>query len=1297
MPDSRLEKLRLMDPTIGTFTASQLIADPKNVDETYLEHAETHMSLGDMSDCVSKLIHAVIVNKHVAIGAVTGEYGYGKTSSEIHLWQQCEKRNIIAIPPFEWHKLQDIVDVTRAWICYKIISIQPGLVKGIEAIYNKYRAQSIEEFAEREDVPVSRVKEWVEQGTIRLDCNSEKVVEFLSEVNLFIEGIKGWYGPVVFTDELQVTMSEYNKRHLSRDAFMEDLFGLLNPLLNRKGSYGIIIGLPLNTETLITSARPDIIQRLQNSGLFIRPNNMFTRDFPINLWHKFADTFNFKEIASKIMPDDTLDSLGQIAFRNDLGAGPRTVIQAMKRAIEHYDKESTELTPIDLINLYLENKIAFDASGKLITVVNEVLQSNAVKTREKADQAIKLMAAFPLGCPESYFTNYQLSTTKEEITKEIFFEYLYKFPEGISLRKLAQTPRPAEPRFIELTKEFIQTYSESERDIDAAIKAFTEIIILEQLLSGANRRGDQIDGWTQDPQNKSVFIGTFDKAYPERRVSFIAAKEKDDLLSQNEEFGIGFLLMPNCDYSLPGKVEIFADKTTSAIIGLNLLCRAATPLRLPYFEDLGYPIDKITPAFMLSLLDYLQVKGELIPEDEKTIQVPTFKRTLTTSIIEMLFTSDLLTNSEIEGLNKVGIHLPREVAIRLFKSRYPDYVTLITTGRWEGGYAQLKSVLENNKISSSIGVLRGNKHISMTQNESLALFGETKIQAIKGLMENLADCLEIDLGSRENASTTIRFKLHPAETAFMEFIRASQEKVKHGINELRAVDTLMGITFLRNLGYRDIEIAIIIGLLKTRRLVDLDEKHDCFFEVLESPDERRDYILSIIHDIQSKVDILAEIPDFEIEEINARISHLQDEVTNCSDIEALEDYQNKLVDLTNEINSFTKNWADKLISNFETIKNETDQILHATLPDGLSNSIKSDVNWVGELTACQSLLKEKYQKCLTAFKTINRQATEDQKKWGNTASNQPKSLISLYSAVKTSKSELENAKLNLSAARNYLQGFVSWDHVLNSASRVYKDALNCQSTYKNDTYKIEAEKIFERIVDNLSKKKLEALANHEVFDSQLQKLQAKVDEWLRDRREQFMNMKIEYENSLKAIGIGQFNIRAVFDPFDPETSRGNLYEEVIDKVKGRIQELEHEFNRYTRDIIFAEKVFGSDVSNPKERLTAAKESKEKISVTESNIQDQSTYAILCADIKSLSELIDQISISIKGILEKRVASAKEEVILELLREPTGTDLSTLIVERLNTDGERFSLDEFLKDVIELFKKNQIIIRIEKRR
>jgi len=562
--DPRLDKLRSMDPTIGTFTARELVGAPDFVHQTYLGHAGTYMTLGNMSDYVDTLLRWARVNKGAVMGGLSGKYGYGKTSTAIHLWQQCEQARVIAVPPFEWHRLQDIVDATWAWVRYRVGQIQPGAVVQVDRIYARYREKSIQEFADEEGIAVSKVQELLERRKVSLRCHPEDVVEFLAEVSQVLEGeALQLHGPIVFTDELQVTMARYMEAHRSRDEFMEDLFELLNPLLNRQGSFGLMLGLPLPTEALIGDIRPDILQRLQHCNLFIRPSTMYDREFPRELWRRFAEVFEFADLARQILSADTLDSLGQIAFRDDLGAGPRTVIEAMQRAIDHYDQTGQGLSPLDLMDAYLAHQIAFDAGGKLIAAVAEVLQSREVQQIPHGDRAIKLMAAFPLGCPEERFQTYGLQDAKDEVARRVYAEYLYKFPEGVSLRKLAPTERGAEPRFIELTKDFIQTYSESERDLDMAIRAFREAVIQEQLLSA--RRKDQIEGWISDPQVAGQYVGTFDRKYPERRLAVRVSRDRAALVRAVEEFGLAFWFDPACDSESPGRIERAKSRDAGAL------------------------------------------------------------------------------------------------------------------------------------------------------------------------------------------------------------------------------------------------------------------------------------------------------------------------------------------------------------------------------------------------------------------------------------------------------------------------------------------------------------------------------------------------------------------------------------------------------------------------------------------------------------------------------------------------------------------------------------------------------------
>src|SRR5690606_25030551 len=131
---------------------------------------------------------------------------------------------------------------------------------------------------------------------------------------------------------------------------------------------------------VINDQRGDLIDRMRGNTLDLRA--IYDRDFPVRLWFRFAETLDFEQIASQIVDDFTLEGLGQIASRQDLSNGPRTVINAFRRiARRALDLQSniTPYTPIDLIDDFLNNNIAFDARKTLQEATNRALSSNSVR------------------------------------------------------------------------------------------------------------------------------------------------------------------------------------------------------------------------------------------------------------------------------------------------------------------------------------------------------------------------------------------------------------------------------------------------------------------------------------------------------------------------------------------------------------------------------------------------------------------------------------------------------------------------------------------------------------------------------------------------------------------------------------------------------------------------------------------------------------------------------------------------------------------------------------------------------
>jgi hypothetical protein len=68
--------------------------------------------------------------------------------------------------------------------------------------------------------------------------------------------------------------------------------------------------------------------------------------------------------------------------------------------------------------------------------------------------------------------------------------------------------------------------------------------------------------------------------------------------------------------------------------------------------------------------------------------------------------------------------------------------------------------------------------------------------------------------------------------------------------------------------------------------------------------------------------------------------------------------------------------------------------------------------------------------------------------------NDATAIVDFYKSINALNTELKAARLEMESAKAYLQSFLAWSYVLNSASRVYKDALNCQSTYKTTLSKL---------------------------------------------------------------------------------------------------------------------------------------------------------------------------------------------------------------------------------------------------
>lgn len=108
------------EEVVPTQRAEDLIAHPDLADESYRRHVRTYVPFsreasggeGQSVTAFEKKVIRDIKDAKVVRGYITAEYGHGKTSTAIYLWERAGKENLLAVPPFQFNHLPDLARAT---------------------------------------------------------------------------------------------------------------------------------------------------------------------------------------------------------------------------------------------------------------------------------------------------------------------------------------------------------------------------------------------------------------------------------------------------------------------------------------------------------------------------------------------------------------------------------------------------------------------------------------------------------------------------------------------------------------------------------------------------------------------------------------------------------------------------------------------------------------------------------------------------------------------------------------------------------------------------------------------------------------------------------------------------------------------------------------------------------------------------------------------------------------------------------------------------------------------------------
>ena len=1309
---SKLSQIRSKDPVINTFTWQGLKDAPQSVEERYNAHATTHMSLGDTGKYLDTLKRNITKNKYSSVGAIVGPYGYGKTSTAIHIWREMqEKCGVLSVPPFEWLKLSDILEAVTAWVEYKFGQGPRQFIPDLRKIYEQYRDKSLQEVAADLGLDLERAREAYEVGSINLGVTPARVIAFLIDVCMLCTEKAGFDGLAVFVDELQETADKY----ASIKSFQSDLFAFADKIPTQVGSLALVFTMPDTLEATINTTRPDIIHRLRQSSLYLRVEAIYGREFPIQLWEKYAEVFDFRDEQFALISEDTLDAVGQIAMRRDLGAGPRTVINALVEAVKHYESSMRPYSPFHLVDGFLEGRISFEEQGKFSNAVRKALENRLVASKPEYGRTIKLLAAFPLGCSAETIKESGLSVAFDQLAESpIYGDIIFRRAEGYTLRALLEEEVPVEPTYVRLVRDdFIRSYVPDLAHARLAMQAFGKHVLEAVFEPG---RKNQLDKWqwteTRRVPGKDATVyelcGSFSVDYPYREISVVLLVSSKPSKLQwghpRREMDFTFELNFGTDGDAASCVFLAPEDCPPAevVFRLNLMTKPTTTLNIPRLPDL-YPPEKMTPLFMLALLQYLDDIDDKIPAPEKSGELRIVRQRLVQYANQGLLGSDLDVDDRL-GTQDVGHALVRSVFQRMCTSLYPRYKTLISSSQWQKYTEAYVKALRDPRVNTTVA--RGKEPLDTAKDYVTRMFGQTSMQTARTLItENLSTLTKLEWGKGRSEEASIWFVMHPLEHDILQLLRDSPYVEQRPEGNVRLLPALDLFEIGKQHGYKQEEVAVAIQLLNAREYVTFSAQTNSIEQLIRSVADLRDALFEALTVIETEIETLRQVADFDPQRYQSRIEQVRAGAEELEEAEDAERLNGTLRGMEFGLRKYMSKTSDRLLAELRAERSKIQPILSAGVPEELVTPIVGgQAPWSGALEDSRQRLRKRYDAQVGKYKKLAQDIGASLAELGQVEARADYlvEVVKTHAVFQIEMAQLSDQRASVKANQSNLR---AWKKLLQRSNQVHQDAVTAKASFDESHFIDAAEKIWTQIIDKFKEAPLDTLSDHDLFTNAIAELERSIGEWQRKRRENFMAEKRLIEDTLSRLGDEQPRLKTNFDSYaSPEENREDLRQEAVEHFQGILGQYEQRYQQLRSEVIYAERVQQITGTLTADAVGNALSETQKLKegITTQTISSERGLEDVAAKVTGLRDALLEMTKTVRTFITKRAPESESEG--ELLRmvqasavDPMrGVELREVILS-LVAENPDFELEQVMRDLQSLFLKNQVIVRIQARR
>ncbi len=838
MNTNGLQAILEKDAIVPTRLARDFLDHPQEVDDLYKHHVRTYIPLQTGSDEAagvqdfSKKFIKQVKDARAPRGYITADFGYGKTSAGLFVWQQAQNARLIVVPPFKLNRLEDMLDATAGWLAFIFEKTVPALTKRVIEVYQFYHDRELESIAQRYGVTLEQAQRMYEDQALQLSVTPKDIVRFFVQMTeLALEA--GFEGLVVIPDELQ----QYLEPEIKSGKIdpLVHLFDIVTDLMDQQGKlpFGFLMIITSKELGVINDQRGDLIDRMRGNTLDLRA--IYDREFPVRLWFRFAEALDFEQIASQIVDDFTLEGLGQIASRQDLSNGPRTVINAFRRiarrALDH-QSNITLYTPIDLIDDFLNNNIAFDGRKTLQEATNRALSSNSVRGHHELEKVVKLLAAFPSdGANREVQNHYGLQEACAELkiigSPEIVIEVGDRNNPALALRGLDQARENTDELTLILSQ-FIRNYQpQAANQVERAVNAFVQLLTT-LVFKSENWTASNIQQRRFMQNAELVFSGAFPamvRKFPEREV-YVRILGDDEAANEHKsmaECTLTFVLHRHFDISHSERQRILGSMELDET---NYTANFALNLMLPCFDALNrltqdqlrrvVDVEDVNVLMILALHEFLQgvAKRDGVSKPLKEMIQQSMAIRLLETVLEIVLNSAVDTVFETAGTRII-----EKTVGELIEARYGEqYYTLITYKQWRDRLRDYVSAL--NQLSS-FAQKQGYAPVEGKKEEIAKYFGTTAA-SFDAFQSRFADFIQIDESFSRGRTGSVKFTRHPLEETIYASLEDSTTTTKRNgeVRKALSLDYIYGGAL--ELGYREDEIKYILEIMQARDLIEAE-------------------------------------------------------------------------------------------------------------------------------------------------------------------------------------------------------------------------------------------------------------------------------------------------------------------------------------------------------------------------------------------------------------------------------------------------------------------------------------------